>query len=115
MIMLLHIPYYLNTILRHVFLDVGVCAYGSPQYLDTLHGKHVQSKIILNVLKAWVILQKKFSPIIHVPSCGTLSQEHGFVQVKIKIAIKFENMFRYCDESQSLGNPSYNVTIISEG
>ena len=31
MIMLLHIPYYLDTILRHVFLDVGICAYWSPQ------------------------------------------------------------------------------------
>ena len=61
MIILLHIPHYLDTILCHVFLDVGVCVYGSPQYFDTLHGKHVQSKIMRNVLRVWVILQKKIS------------------------------------------------------
>ena len=44
-----------------------------------------------------------------------LSQEHGFAQVKIKVAIKFENWLRCCDESQSLGKPSSYVTIISEG
>jgi hypothetical protein len=48
MIMLLHIPYYLDTILCHVFLDVGVCVYGSPivieGYFDTLHRKHIRVK-----------------------------------------------------------------------
>ena len=68
MIMLLHIPYYLDTILRHVILDVGVCAYWSPHYFDTLHGEHIQSKFMRNVLKAWFILQKKMSPIIYVKS-----------------------------------------------
>ncbi len=68
-----------------------------------------------SVLKAWVILQKKNSPIIYVPICGSLCQEHAFDQVKIKITIKFENWLRYCDESQTLRNPSDYVTIISEG
>ena len=62
-IMLLHIPYYLDTILHHVFLDIGVYAYGSSKYFDTMHSKYIQSKIMHNVLKACVILQKKFSPI----------------------------------------------------
>ena len=94
---------------------LGVCDYGSPQYFDTLDGKHIESEIMTNVLNAWVILQKKISPIIYVPNCGSLSQEHGFTQVKIKITIKFENWLRYCDDPQSLGKPSYYVTIISEG
>ena len=55
-IMLLHFPYYLETVLCHVFLDVCVCTYGSPQYFDTLDGKLIESKILRNVLKAWVIL-----------------------------------------------------------
>ena len=42
-----------------------------------------------NVLKTWVSLQKKFGSFVYVPSCGTLSQEHCFAQVKIKIVIKF--------------------------
>jgi hypothetical protein len=64
-------------------------AYGSPQYFDTLDGEHIESKIMHNVLKAWVILQKKMRPFVYLPICGTLSQEHGFAQVTIKIAIKY--------------------------
>ena len=60
-----------------------------------------------NALKAWVVLQKKLSPLEYVPGCGALSQEHCFAQVKIKIAIKFENWLRCCDELQRLGKPSY--------
>ena len=63
-------------------------AYGSPQYFDTLDGEHIESKIMRNVLKAWVILQKKMRPFVYLPIRGTLSQEHGFAQVTIKIAIK---------------------------
>ncbi len=90
-IMLVHILYYLETVMLHVFLNVDVCAYVSPQYFDALDGEHIESKIMRNVLESWVILQKKISPFVYVPSCGTLSQEHCFVQVKIKIVIKFEN------------------------
>ena len=63
---------------------------GDP-YFDALNGEHIESKIMRNVLKAWVSLQKKISPFVYVPSCGTLSQEHCFAQVKIKITIEFEN------------------------
>ena len=63
-------------------------AYGSPQYFDTFDGEHIESKIMHNVLKAWVILQKKMRPFVYLPIRGTLSQEHGFAQVTIKIAIK---------------------------
>ncbi len=68
-----------------------------------------------NVLKAWVSLQKKLSPLVYVPSCGALSQEHCFAQIKIKVAIEFENWLRCCDELQSLGKPSYYITVISKG
>ena len=53
----------------------SVCTYGSPQYFDTLDGEHIEGKIMRNVLKTWVILLKKCSPIVYVTSCGTLSQE----------------------------------------
>ena len=69
-------------------------AYGSPQYFDTLDGEHIESKIMYNVLKDWVIPQEKCSPFVYVPRCGTLSQEHCFAQVKIKIVIKFEVWLR---------------------
>ena len=45
----------------------------------------------LHVLKVWVILQKKISPLEYVSGCGALSQEHCFSQVKVKIVIEFEN------------------------
>ena len=91
---MLDIIYYLEKLILHVFLNVDVCAYGSAQSFDALDGEHIESKIMRNVLKAWVSLQKKISPFVYVPSCGTLSQEHCFAQVKIKIAIKFENWLR---------------------
>ena len=106
-----HIIYYLETVMLHVFLNVDVCVYGSPQYFyvldgehieskimckvlktwvirrsqyfDVLDGEHIENKIIRNVLKTWVILEKNFSPFVYVPSCGVLSQEHCFPQVKI--------------------------------
>ena len=85
-------------ILRQLFctklFNVKVCANGSPQDFDALDGEHIESKIMHNVLKTWVILQKKFSPFVYVTTCGTLSQEHCFVQVKIKIDIKFEDRLR---------------------
>ena len=34
MIMLLHIPYYLDTVLSHVFHDLSVCAYWVSQVLQ---------------------------------------------------------------------------------
>ena len=64
--MLVHVPYYLETILSHVILDVSVHAYWGPQYFNTLHGEHIRSEILRNVLKAWVVLQKNLknlSPI----------------------------------------------------
>ena len=88
-------------------------AYGSPQYFDTLDGEHIESKIMRNVLKAWVSLQKKINPLVYVPRCGSLIQEHCFDQVKIKIAIEFENWIRYCDDLQSLGKPSYYIILPS--
>ncbi len=50
-----------------------------------------------------------------MPSCGVLSQEHCFDQAKIKVDIEFENGLRCCDELESLGKPSYYITVISEG
>ena len=87
MIILLHIPYYLDTVLIHVFPNVSVCAYWSSKNFDTLHGEHIQSEIMYDVLKVWDILQKKLSPIIHVTSCSVLTQDHGFDKVKIKVVI----------------------------
>ena len=68
-------------------IGVGVSDYWSPQNFDTLYGEHIQSKIMRDVLKVWVILQKKLSPIIYVTTCSDLRKEHGFVKVKIKITI----------------------------
>ena len=90
-IMLDRIIYYLETVILHVVLNEDVCAYGSPQYFDAFDGEHIETKIMRNVLKAWVSLQKKFSPLVYVPSCGALNQEHCFAQVKIKVVIEFEN------------------------
>ena len=64
-----------------------------------------------DVLKAWVILKKKCNPLVYVPSCGYLSQEHCFAKVKIKITIEFENWLRCCDELQTLGKPSYYIIL----
>ena len=50
--MFVSIPHYLETVMLHVFLNVDVCAYGSPQYFDALDGEHIESKIMRNVLKA---------------------------------------------------------------
>ena len=55
------IIYYLETVILHVVFNVHVCANGS-------HGEHIESKIMHNVLKVWVSLQKKFSPLVYVPS-----------------------------------------------
>ena len=49
---------YLETVILHIVFNVNVCAQGSPQYFDTLDGEHIGSKIMRNVLKAWVVLQK---------------------------------------------------------
>ena len=68
-----------------------------------------------NDLKAWVILLEKLRTLVYVPICGALSQEHCFTQVKINITIEFENWLRCCNELQSLGKPSYYITIVSEG
>ena len=94
-VMLVHIPCDLDTILSHLILDVSVCAYWSPKYFNTLHGEHIQSEILLNVLKAWVILQKNLRLIIHVTCCGALSQEHGFTEIEIKVAIQFETWLQF--------------------
>ena len=110
-----HIINYLETVILHIVLNVNVCAQGSPQYFDVLDGEHIGSKIMRNVLKDWVVLQKKLSPLEYVSDCGALSQEHCFTQVKIKIAIKFENRLRSSDDLQNLGKPSYYITIIREG
>ena len=64
MVMLVNIPSDLDTILIHVILDVSVCTFWSPKYFNTLHGEHIQSEILRNVLKTRVILQKNFV-IIH--------------------------------------------------
>ncbi len=85
------IIYYLETVILYVVLNEDVCGYGNPQYFDDFDGERIESKIMRNVLKSWVSLQKKFSPLVHVPSCGALNQEHCFAQVKIKVAIEFEN------------------------
>ena len=50
----------------------------------------------------------------HGEHIGSKSQEHSFAQVKIKVDIEFENWLHCHDELQSLGNPSYYITIISE-
>ena len=63
-----HIIYYLETVILQVVLNEDVCAYGSPQYFDVFDGEHIESKIMHNVLKVWVSLQKKFSPLVYVPS-----------------------------------------------
>ena len=106
---------YLETVILHIVFNVNVCAQGSPQYFDALDGEHIGSKIMGDALKAWVILQEKLSPLVYLPNCGALSQELCFAQVKIKIAIEFENWLRCCNELQSLGKPSYYITIVSEG
>ena len=54
-----------------------------------------------NVLKAWVILQKKMRPFVYLPIRGTLSQEHGFAQVTIKIAIKSMSLSKVCCPSHA--------------
>ena len=102
-----------ETVILHIVFNANVCAQGSPQYFDALDGEHVGSKIMRNALKAWVVLQKKLSPLEYVPGCGALSQEHCFAQVKIKIAIKFEDWLRCSDELQSLGKPSYYIILPS--
>ena len=78
------------------------------QVLNTLHGEHIQGEILRNVLKSWVILQKKFSLI-------TLTQEHSLVKIEIKVAIQFETWLQFWYDPQSLGKPSYYITVISEG
>ena len=89
-IVLTRIISYLETVILHIVFNVNVCAQGSPQYFDALDGEHIGSKIMGDALKAWVILQEKLSPLVYVPNCGALSQEHCFAQVKIKIAIEFD-------------------------
>ncbi len=93
-IVLTHIINYLETVILHIIFNVNVCAQGSPQYFDVLDGEHIGSKIMSNTLKAWVVLQKKLSPLEYVPDCGALRQEHCFTQVKIKITIKFKDRLR---------------------
>ena len=95
-IVLTRIINYLETVILRIVFNVNVCAQGSPQYFDALDGEHIGSKIMGNALKAWVILQEKLRPLVYVPNCGALSQEHCFAQVKIKIAIEFENWLRCC-------------------
>ena len=72
---------YLETVILYIVFNVNVCVQGSPQYFDALDGEHIGSKILYNALKAWVILQEKLSPLVYVPICGVLSQEHCFAQV----------------------------------
>ena len=43
-IMLLYIPYYLETALSNMYLDVSVGAYWGPQYFNTLHREHIREK-----------------------------------------------------------------------
>ena len=57
-IVLTRIINYLETVILHIVFNVNVCAQGSPQYFDALDGELIESKIMCNVLKAWVILQK---------------------------------------------------------
>ena len=93
-----HIIYYLETVILHVVFNVHVCANGS-------HGEHIESKIMWNTLKSWVILQKKISPLEYVSDCGVLIQEQCLVQVKIKITIEFEDWLRCYDELHSESRP----------
>ena len=67
-IMFLHIPYYLETVLSHICLDVSVCLYGVPSTSipSTEDISRVTSYSMVSSLGSI-----KLSPIIYVAHCGT--------------------------------------------